>query len=120
MARNWIKQNLLLVLTILSVIAGAVVGFLMRSLELDSQSIMLVNFPGEMLMHMLKMMILPLIIASLISGNAFFFHFLLHKSHLLSLAGLAQLDAKESGRMGSIAIAYYMITTILAVIVCCA
>uniref|UniRef100_A0A914WFI4 Amino acid transporter n=1 Tax=Plectus sambesii TaxID=2011161 RepID=A0A914WFI4_9BILA len=97
MARSWIRQNLLLVLTIVSVVLGAFVGFAMRSLELDSQTVMLVNFPGEMLMHMLKMMILPLIIASLISG-------------------LAQLDAKESGRMGSIAIAYYLITTILAVI----
>ncbi|KAK0392987.1 hypothetical protein QR680_000007 [Steinernema hermaphroditum] len=43
------------------------------------------------------MMILPLIMSSLISG-------------------LAQLDAKQSGRMGSLAILYYISTTILAVI----
>uniref|UniRef100_A0A914EJE7 Amino acid transporter n=1 Tax=Acrobeloides nanus TaxID=290746 RepID=A0A914EJE7_9BILA len=43
------------------------------------------------------MMILPLIISSLISG-------------------LAQLDAKQSGRMGSLAILYYISTTVLAVI----
>uniref|UniRef100_A0A915EVE9 Amino acid transporter n=1 Tax=Ditylenchus dipsaci TaxID=166011 RepID=A0A915EVE9_9BILA len=42
------------------------------------------------------MMILPLIVSSLISG-------------------LAQLDAKQSGRMGSLAISYYMATTALAV-----
>lgn len=69
MARSWIRQNMLLVLTIVSVVLGAFVGFALRSLELDKQSVMLINFPGEMLMHMLKMMILPLIIASLISGT---------------------------------------------------
>jgi len=58
---------------------------------------MLISFPGELLMHMLKMMILPLIISSLISG-------------------LSQLDAKQSGRMGSMAILYYFGTTMFAVL----
>lgn len=32
-------------------------------------------------------------------------------------SGLAQLDAKQSGRMGSIAVGYYLLTTVIAVIV---
>ncbi|KAH7714715.1 glutamate transporter protein [Aphelenchoides avenae] len=94
---GWFRRNWLLVATIGSVVLGAVLGFILRSQKLSPQSIMLLSFPGEILMHMLKMMILPLIISSLISG-------------------LAQLDAKQSGRMGSLAIAYYVSTTVLAVI----
>ncbi|KAB5553601.1 hypothetical protein PHYPO_G00040450 [Pangasianodon hypophthalmus] len=58
---------------------------------------MLVSFPGDILMRMLKMLILPLIISSLITG-------------------LAGLDARSSGRMGTRAMVYYMSTTIIAAV----
>ncbi|KHN86431.1 Excitatory amino acid transporter [Toxocara canis] len=93
----WLRKNLLLLGTISSVLLGALLGFILRPWNLEPQTIMLLSFPGEILMHMLKMMILPLIISSLISG-------------------LAQLDAKQSGRMGSLAILYYVVTTVIAVI----
>ncbi len=109
---GWLRRNLLLVLTILSVIVGGLVGFALRSANLSPSTVMLISFPGEILMHMLKMMILPLIMSSLISGIIYFDY---HKCVIF--VGLAQLDAKQSGRMGSIAITYYMVTTILAVIV---
>ncbi|KAI1708820.1 sodium:dicarboxylate symporter family domain-containing protein [Ditylenchus destructor] len=96
-AREWIWKNFLLVATIVSVLLGAVLGFIVRLQQPTPQTIMLMSFPGEILMHMLKMMILPLIASSLISG-------------------LAGLDAKQSGRMGSLAILYYMSTTALAVL----
>ncbi|VDM39715.1 unnamed protein product [Toxocara canis] len=91
----WLRKNLLLLGTISSVLLGALLGFILRPWNLEPQTIMLLSFPGEILMHMLKMMILPLIISSLISG-------------------LAQLDAKQSGRMGSLAILYYVVTTVIA------
>lgn len=93
----WLVENLLLVLTILSVICGLVIGCFMRYATYDDDFVMLVGFPGELLMRMLKMLIIPLITSSMISG-------------------LAQLDAKSSGRMGSRAIAYYFGTTLLAAI----
>lgn len=62
-------NNLLLTLTIAGVLVGLVLGFLGRLADLSPQSITLVSFPGEILMRMLKMFILPLIISSLISGN---------------------------------------------------
>uniref|UniRef100_A0A4W3IPK6 Amino acid transporter n=1 Tax=Callorhinchus milii TaxID=7868 RepID=A0A4W3IPK6_CALMI len=66
--------------------------------DLSNTTVLLISFPGDILMRMLKMLILPLIISSLITG-------------------LAGLDAKSSGRMGTRAMVYYMSTTIIAAIV---
>ncbi|XP_075226781.1 excitatory amino acid transporter-like [Lycorma delicatula] len=95
---EWVKANSLLVLTIGGVILGILLGFLGRLASLSNDTIMLVSFPGEILMRLLKMFILPLIISSLI-------------------AGMAQLDARSSGRMGLRALVYYFSTTIFAAIV---
>ncbi|XP_048374042.1 excitatory amino acid transporter 2-like [Sphaerodactylus townsendi] len=95
---GWLMRNALLTLTILGVILGSVFGSLLRLLPpLDSDLLMLISFPGDILMRMLKMLILPLVISSLISG-------------------LASLDARSSGRMGTRAMVYYMSTTVLAAI----
>jgi solute carrier family 1 (high affinity glutamate transporter) protein 2 len=100
----------LLILTILSVVAGALLGFLIRFAEPSRATVTLITFPGEILMNMLKMMILPLIIASLISGLYIHTKPFIYTQNV----GLAQLDAKSSGRMGSIAIVYYLATTVIA------
>ncbi|KAG7334645.1 hypothetical protein KOW79_001241 [Hemibagrus wyckioides] len=95
---GWFARNLLLALTVMGVIGGSVLGLLLRYIpELDSDMLMLVSFPGDILMRMLKMLILPLIISSLITG-------------------LAGLDARSSGRMGTRAMVYYMSTTIIAAV----
>lgn len=65
---HWLKTNLLLSATIGSVLLGALLGFILRSQQPSPSTVMLLAFPGEILMNMLKMMILPLIISSLISG----------------------------------------------------
>ncbi|XP_035521657.1 excitatory amino acid transporter 2b isoform X1 [Morone saxatilis] len=91
-------KNLLLTLTVLGVILGAVSGMLLRvASPIHPDIIMVIAFPGDILMRMLKMLILPLIISSLITG-------------------LAGLDAKSSGRLGTRAMVYYMSTTIIAAI----
>ncbi|XP_051572205.1 excitatory amino acid transporter 2-like isoform X2 [Myxocyprinus asiaticus] len=95
---GWFGRNLLLALTVLGVIAGTVLGMLLRYVpDMGTNSLTLISFPGDILMRMLKMLILPLIISSLITG-------------------LAGLDARSSGRMGSRAMVYYMSTTIIAAI----
>lgn len=100
--REWIsdycKQNGLLTLSVLAVITGCVVGYTLRSFNLSSQAKTYFSFPGELLMRMLKMLILPLITSSLMSG-------------------LASMDTKASGRMGLLTITYYLWTTFIAVIV---
>ncbi|KAK6294127.1 hypothetical protein J4Q44_G00349570 [Coregonus suidteri] len=91
-----IMNNLVLFLTILGVIVGSVSGILLRPMSpLPPDVIMVISFPGDILMRMLKMLILPLIISSLITG-------------------LAGLDAKSSGRLGTRAMVYYMSTTVIA------
>ena len=67
---RWIKNNLLLVLTVSGVLVGTLIGFILRPHNLSEETIMLISFPGDVLMRMLKMIILPLIISSLISGTA--------------------------------------------------
>ncbi|XP_044871169.1 excitatory amino acid transporter 2 isoform X2 [Mauremys mutica] len=65
-----LRKNLLLSLTVFGVIMGAVCGGLLRlATPIDPDIIMLIAFPGDILMRMLKMLILPLIISSLITGN---------------------------------------------------
>ncbi|CAF1323400.1 unnamed protein product [Rotaria magnacalcarata] len=88
-------NNLLLALTIAGVFLGFFLGFLLRSSKPSVETIMILSFPGDILMRMLKMLILPLITSSLITG-------------------LAVLDPKSSGKLGIYALIYYFCTTILA------
>ncbi|NXA44391.1 EAA2 protein, partial [Nothocercus julius] len=63
-----LRRNLLLTLTVFGVILGALCGGLLRlATPIDPDIIMLIAFPGDILMRMLKMLILPLIISSLIT-----------------------------------------------------
>lgn len=56
--------------SITGVILGAVFGMLLRvASPIDDNIVMVIAFPGDILMRMLKMLILPLIISSLITGN---------------------------------------------------
>ncbi|XP_034040536.1 excitatory amino acid transporter 2-like isoform X2 [Thalassophryne amazonica] len=93
-----ITKNMVLTLTILGVFLGSTAGMLLRHISpLPPDVIMIIGFPGEILMRMLKMLILPLIVSSLVTG-------------------LAGLDAKSSGRLGTRAMVYYMSTTVIAAI----
>ncbi|XP_074640150.1 uncharacterized protein LOC141898226 [Tubulanus polymorphus] len=97
--KEWFKDNALLVAMILAMIIGIGmgIGLRLKPTPWTKREIMYLAFPGQLLLRMLKMLILPLIISSLISG-------------------LAALDSKASGRIGLFTIAYYMCTTIIAVI----
>ena len=104
---EWLKsvweKDRLIIFILIAVVLGIVVGISInkRVQELQepekSLTIGLLGFPGELLMRMLKMLILPLIVCSLIVG----------------LAGLGQ---QASGRIGRRALSYYLSTTLIAVL----
>ncbi|XP_037603885.1 excitatory amino acid transporter 2a isoform X1 [Sebastes umbrosus] len=93
-----IMKNMVLTLTILGVFLGSISGMLLRHISpLPPDVVLIISFPGEILMRMLKMLILPLVVSSLVTG-------------------LAGLDAKSSGRLGTRAMVYYMSTTVIAAV----
>ena len=94
------RKNLLLILLLMSLVVGIGLGAALRTVKppFGTREIFYLRFPGDLLMNMLKMLILPLIVSSLISG-------------------LASLDARASGKMGLRAVIYYLTTTFLAVII---
>ncbi len=66
---DWLRHNLLLVITFSGISLGVVVGLCLRPYNLDAKTIDYIAYPGELFMRLLKLMILPLIIASLITGS---------------------------------------------------
>uniref|UniRef100_A0A674P4Z4 Amino acid transporter n=1 Tax=Takifugu rubripes TaxID=31033 RepID=A0A674P4Z4_TAKRU len=88
----------LVILCILPVLltAGIILGFGLRSYNMSYRDVTFFSFPGELLMRMLQMLVLPLLVSSLITG-------------------VAALDSRASGKMGMRAVIYYTTTTIIAV-----
>ena len=100
------KRNLLLVLLII----GAVIGFAIGAITNDPVNritdpekkatvIMLIAFPGELFMNMLKMIVLPLIVrvATLITA-------------------ISTVSPDVTGRIGRRTVIYYLTTLVLAAI----
>ena len=85
------KHNLLLYLMILGIVLGILSGWMFGTKMLGFEWI------GEMFLDALKMLVVPLIISSMIVG----------------IAGLG--DIRKVGKTGLVAMAYFMVTTFLAV-----
>lgn len=98
--RKCLKSNLLTLLTVAGVVSGVAVGFILRATKNDpwpARQILYVNFAGDVFLRILKSLILPLIVSSLISA-------------------IGSLDLSLSGKIGVRAICYYLATTLSAVI----
>nr|XP_012315415.1 excitatory amino acid transporter 1 [Aotus nancymaae]XP_012315416.1 excitatory amino acid transporter 1 [Aotus nancymaae] len=96
--KNYLFRNAFVLLTVTAVIVGTILGFTLRPYRMSYREVKYFSFPGELLMRMLQMLVLPLIISSLVTG-------------------MAALDSKASGKMGMRAVVYYMTTTIIAVVI---
>ncbi|XP_019373500.1 PREDICTED: excitatory amino acid transporter 1 isoform X1 [Gavialis gangeticus] len=96
--KSYLLRNAFVLLTIIAVIVGIILGFCLRPYNMSYREVKYFAFPGELLMRMLQMLVLPLIVSSLVTG-------------------IAALDSKASGKMGIRAVVYYMSTTIIAVLI---
>ena len=94
-----LKRNLLLVLIVAGVLIGFIIGVIaysaVQELEGDKkrETIMLISYPGELFMRMLKLIILPLIVASLITAVA---------------------TLPNTGMLGKRVVLFYLTTTVIA------
>ena len=99
----FLRKEKLIIAVFTSVILGFIVGVSInpatQSLQEPDRTTLLtlIGFPGELLVRMLRMLVLPLIVCSLI-------------------VGLAGLEKHASGRVGRRAVVYYLGTTFIAAV----
>ncbi|XP_054650179.1 neutral amino acid transporter B(0) [Dunckerocampus dactyliophorus] len=90
-----VEANLLVILTVVGVIIGVFIGLGVRSVTLTRTQVIYIGFPGELLIRLLKMIIIPLVVCSLVSGAA-------------------SIDPKALGRLGGWAMLFFLLTTLIA------
>ncbi|KAL5006971.1 hypothetical protein ScPMuIL_015777 [Solemya velum] len=86
-----VRSNLLVILTLAGAVVGFAVGLSVRTTHPSFNVLMWLGILGEIYLRMLKMMILPLIVASVI-------------------AGAASMDPKSNGRISAISFGYIIVT----------
>ena len=97
--RRFLRTGGLTLATMAGVFGGVIFGLVLRQCKekWTDREVMYVSYVGELFLRMLKALILPLIVPSLITA-------------------VGSLDMSLSGRVGGRAILYYLATTVLAVI----
>ncbi|XP_029026429.1 neutral amino acid transporter B(0) [Betta splendens] len=90
-----VRANLLVILTVAGVIVGVFIGLGVRNVALTRTQVIYIGFPGELLIRLLKMIIIPLVVCSLVSGAA-------------------SIDPKALGKLGGWAMLFFLVTTLIA------
>lgn len=98
------RANKLVIFTGAAVFIGAILGWqlpgwLPEEAKAREQALMVIKFPGDLLMQMLKMLVVPLIVATMVVG----------------IASLG--DIRKAGRIGGRTILYYAATTGISVMI---
>ena len=69
--KSCMSENMLTMLTVVAVVISAILGLILRNVKDEpwtKREIMYIQFPGDIFLRMLKALILPLIVASIISA----------------------------------------------------
>ncbi|XP_067900359.1 neutral amino acid transporter A isoform X1 [Heterodontus francisci] len=90
---SFLKRNSLVLFTVSGVLLGVAVGLAVRKLHISQTHMVYFAFPGEILLRLLKMVILPVVFCSLVSGAA-------------------SLDTRALGKLGGRAIIFFAFTTL--------
>ncbi|KAJ3590863.1 hypothetical protein NHX12_008811 [Muraenolepis orangiensis] len=90
-----VSANLLVILTVAGVIVGILIGLGVRQVDLTRTQVIYIGFPGELLIRLLKMIIIPLVVCSLVSGAA-------------------SIDPKALGKLGGWAMLFFLVTTLIS------
>ncbi|XP_035390133.1 neutral amino acid transporter B(0) [Electrophorus electricus] len=89
------RANMLVILTVAAVIVGIFIGLSVRQAQLSETQIIYFGFPGELLIRLLKMIIIPLVVCSLVSGAA-------------------SIDPTALGKLGGWAMLFFLVTTLIS------
>lgn len=89
------RANMLVILTVAGVIVGVFIGLGVRNFSPTLTQQIYIGFPGELLIRLLKMIIIPLVVCSLVSGAA-------------------SIDPQALGKLGGWAMLFFLVTTLIA------
>jgi Na+/H+-dicarboxylate symporter len=101
--RNALLANVQLVAIVVSVILGFLIGILIHDAVQESTDpstekvIMYIKFPGELFIRMLRMIIIPLTVSSIV-------------------VALGEIDTGSAGKLGKRTFLYYLSTTVVATV----
>uniref|UniRef100_A0A8W8IG80 Amino acid transporter n=1 Tax=Magallana gigas TaxID=29159 RepID=A0A8W8IG80_MAGGI len=93
-----LRRHLLFILTLSAVIVGFALGFLLRLAEPSSDALLWLGMPGELFLRLLKMMIIPLLVCSVIHSTA-------------------SLDPKSNGKISVLTFTYILLTNMLGCLI---
>lgn len=95
---EWLVANMFLLVTLAGVVAGIILGFVLRPMDLHPDTVLVISYPGELFMRVLKLMILPFVISCLIIGTA-------------------SLNIHKNGRIAVRTLTFFVVTSAINVII---
>ena len=99
---NCLRSNMMTIASMVGLIVGLILGVLLktRSEKYSKRESMYVGFVGELFLRMLKGIIIPLIVPSII-------------------VAIGTVSTQVSGRIGAFTMGYYLLTTVIAIVLGC-